>query len=79
MLVLHSDKTRVFPRLPESIRILDITHSMIEWSLRDVAASPLPNLESLKMGCSYYIKNAHVLAVLEPFVGETLPSVLDHA
>ena len=67
VLVLYRSRITVFPLLPESIRVLDISeNSTIRWSFPDLANSPLPNLESFKVDYNPLIKNAHVLAILAP-------------
>ena len=67
VLVLKWSRTMTFPLLPESIRVLDISqHSSIRWSVRCLAASPLPNLESFTADNNPDIKNVHVLAILAP-------------
>ena len=56
-----------FPSLPESIRVLSLDgNENIQWSMQEIAASPLPNLETLKVGWCQRIKNEHVLAILAP-------------
>ena len=67
VLTFHTTWTPAFPLLPESIRVLDISrNSRIRWSLQDLAASPLPNLESFTADNNPQIENAHVLAILAP-------------
>ena len=38
----------------------------IQWSMQEIAASPLPNLETLKVAWCQQIVNKHVLAILAP-------------
>lgn len=67
MLALYQTKTPTFPLLLESMRALNISDNpMIRWSVHGVAASPLPNLESLRTDSNPDITNAHVLAILAP-------------
>lgn len=67
VLVLHSTRIPAFPLLPKSVRVLDISRNRsIQWSLQDILASPLPNLESFKVGDDYNIDRMHVLAILAP-------------
>ena len=39
---------------------------MLQWSLQEIAASPLPNLETLMVNDSALIEKAHVLEILAP-------------
>ena len=38
----------------------------IQWSMQEIAASPLPNLETLKVRSCHQIENKYVLAILAP-------------
>lgn len=71
MLTIQQSRISAFPLLPESIRVLDISENfLIQWSFQDLAASPLPNLESFMVDCNPEIKNEHVLAILAPSLGK---------
>ena len=62
VLALVSSQITAFPLLPESIQVLNISqNSKIRWSLQDIAASPLPNLETLVVDDNTQIENTHVL------------------
>lgn len=67
VLVLKSTQTPSFPPLPKSIRVLDISENQkIQWSLQDLVASTLPNLESFKVDDNPEIENVHVSVILAP-------------
>ena len=67
MLCLFGSQIKAFPPLPESIRVLSLdTNENIKWSMQEIAALPLPNLETLKVGSCPLIQNEHVLAILAP-------------
>ena len=49
--------------------ILDANEN-IQWSMQEITASPLPNLETLKVACCQQIVNKHVLAILAPSLAQ---------
>lgn len=71
VLALTWSETPTAPLLPETIRVLDISRSRkIRWSLQDLAALHLPNLESFKADDNPLMENAHLSAILAPSLGK---------
>ena len=67
VLCLVGSQIKAFPPLPELIRVLSLdSNENIQWSMRENAVSPLPNLETLEVDGCLLIENEHVLAVLAP-------------
>ena len=69
MVCLVGTQITAFPSLPKSRPVLSLDlNENIQWSMQEIAASPLPNLETLKVGWCQQTENKHVLAILAPLL-----------